>query len=67
VVIDDGQTVVLGGLMKDTTSWQLTKVPVLGDLPVLGHLFRQREESISRKNLLIFVTARIIAPRGPTT
>ena len=67
VVIEDGQTVVLGGLMKDTVSEQLTKVPVLGDIPLLGHLFRQREESQTRKNLLIFVTARILAPRGPTT
>ena len=67
VVIHDGQTVVLGGLMKDSTSYQLTKVPVLGDLPVLGGLFRQREESKSQKTLLIFVTARILAPRGPTT
>jgi tetratricopeptide (TPR) repeat protein len=66
VVMDDGQTVVLGGLMKDTTSSQLTKVPVLGDLPLLGNLFRQQEESQARKNLLIFVTARILAPRGPT-
>ena len=67
VVIEDGQTVVLGGLMKDTTTEQVTKVPVLGDLPLLGGLFRQKETSSSRKNLLIFITARLLAPRGPTT
>ncbi len=66
VVMEDGQTVVLGGLMKDTNSEQLTKVPVLGDIPVIGNLFRQREETRTRKNLLIFVTARVLAPRGPT-
>jgi type II secretory pathway component GspD/PulD (secretin)/outer membrane protein assembly factor BamD (BamD/ComL family) len=67
VVIEDGQTVVLGGLMKDTTSEQLMKVPVLGDLPVVGALFRQKEETSTRKNLLIFITARLLAPRGQTT
>jgi general secretion pathway protein D len=67
VVIEDGQTVILGGLMKDTTSSQVTKVPVLGDLPLVGGLFRQREESSTRKNLLIFITARLLAPRGQTT
>jgi type II secretory pathway component GspD/PulD (secretin) len=67
VVIEDGQTVVLGGLMKDTASNQNTKVPILGDIPLVGALFRQTDESQTRKNLLIFVTARILAPRGPTT
>lgn len=66
IVIEDGQTVVLGGLMKDTLSEQITKTPILGDLPGLGGLFRQRRESQTRKNLLIFITARLLAPRGPT-
>lgn len=67
VVIADGETVVLGGLMKDTTETELTKVPVLGDIPILGGLFRQKEESITRKNLLIFITARLLVSRGQTT
>ena len=67
VVITDGETVVLGGLMKDTLSSTLTKVPFFGDLPLVGALFRQKEESVTRKNLVIFITARILAPRGPTT
>jgi general secretion pathway protein D len=67
VVIQHGQTVVLGGLMKDTTSETLTKVPVLGDLPLLGGLFRQREQTQTRKNLLIFVTARVLVPARPVT
>ena len=65
VSVEAGQTVVLGGLMKDSTSEQLTKVPVLGDLPVLGSLFRQRSTTQTQKNLLIFVRARILNPRGP--
>ena len=67
VAIEDGQTVVLGGLMKDTTAETVTKVPVLGDLPMVGSLFRQRKDSSTRKNLLIFITARLLAPRGPKT
>jgi general secretion pathway protein D len=67
VVIENGQTVVLGGLMKDTTTMSVSKVPVLGDLPLVGGLFRQEEETTTKKNLLIFITARILAPRGPTT
>ncbi|MBI3312563.1 MAG: type II and III secretion system protein [Candidatus Omnitrophica bacterium] len=66
VVIEAGQTVVLGGLMKDTFSEQVTKVPILGDMPLVGGLFQQRRETQERKNLLIFVTARVLAPRGPT-
>jgi general secretion pathway protein D len=67
ILIEDGQTVILGGLMKDTTSETTTKVPVLGDLPLVGGLFRQKEESTSRKNLLIFITAHVLGPRGQTT
>ena len=67
VVINNGQTVVLGGLMNDATSETIAKIPVLGDLPLIGGLFRQTEESSTRKNLLIFITARVLAPRGETT
>lgn len=67
VVIEDGQTVVLGGLMKDSITETVTKVPFFGNLPVLGPLFRQKSESATKKNLLIFITARMLAPRGPTT
>jgi len=59
-VVENGQTVVLGGLMKDSTSDTLTKIPVLGDLPFVGALFRQKSETSSRKNLLIFITAHIL-------
>ncbi len=67
VVIEDGQTVVLGGLMKDQVDHQSTKIPVLGDLPLLGPLFRQSRDTSKRTNLLIFITARLLAPRGQTT
>ena len=67
VMIEDGQTVMLGGLMKDTWTDELSKVPFLGDLPIVGGLFRQREEKSTRTNLLIFITARILGPAGQTT
>jgi type II secretory pathway component GspD/PulD (secretin) len=66
VFLEDGHTVVLGGLMKDSTSETRTKVPVLGDVPLLGNLFKQKESSSTRTNLLIFITARILGPRGQT-
>ena len=62
VVIEDGETVVLGGLMKDTDSHTVTKVPVLGSLPVVGRLFRKESDSTERSNLLIFVTAHVVQP-----
>ncbi len=66
-VIEDGQTVVLGGLMKDTTTAQTDKIPILGDLPVVGRFFRQQQAASTRKNLLIFITAHVLTPRGHTT
>ncbi len=64
VAVENGETVVLGGLMKDTTSIIKTKVPVLGSLPLVGLLFRKDSESVERSNLLIFVTAQLVAPSG---
>ncbi|MBI4354618.1 MAG: hypothetical protein HY595_05210 [Candidatus Omnitrophica bacterium] len=64
VVIENGQTVVLGGLMKDTTTKTRTQVPVLGSMPVIGSLFRKEDDSVERSNLLIFVTAQLVNPAG---
>jgi general secretion pathway protein D len=64
VVIWDGQTVVLGGLIKEQTEKIDDKVPFLGDIPFLGRLFRSKVSSRSKRNLLIFVTANLIDPAG---
>jgi len=64
VVIWDGQTVVLGGLIKEQTEKIDDKVPFLGDIPFLGRLFRSKVTSRSKRNLLIFVTANLIDPAG---
>ena len=64
VVIWDGQTVVLGGLVSESLTKIDDKVPFLGDLPMVGRLFRSRTTQRSKRNLLIFVTARLIDPAG---
>ena len=65
VLIKDGQTVVIGGLVKDESVRKVNKIPFLGDLPIVGFIFTRRElGSVStpseKTDLLIFVTARII-------
>jgi general secretion pathway protein D len=60
----DGQTVVLGGLISDDVRRRRDKVPVLGDIPVFGRLFRSEASGTAKKNLIVFVTATIIDPAG---
>lgn len=64
IIVHNGDTVVLGGLIKESKTNTRTKVPFLGDLPILGALFRKDSDSVIRKNLLIFVTASILSPEG---
>lgn len=60
VLVDDGETVVLGGIYETTRIDSESKVPVLGDIPVLGALFRSRQKTNDKVELLIFVTPRIL-------
>jgi len=60
VVVQDQQSVVLGGLTQDKEIEQITKVPVLGDIPLLGYLFKTRTKRRSRTNLLVMLTPYII-------
>src|SRR5215471_10620162 len=60
----DGQTVVLGGLIADRVQSIKDKVPVLGDLPFAGKLFRSESKNTTKDNLVIFVTPTIIDPAG---
>jgi len=60
VVVADGDTVVIGGLVRDTIKESTSKIPVLGDIPVLGWLFRSRSNQSSKSNMLIFITPKII-------
>ncbi|OGR42994.1 MAG: hypothetical protein A2X35_04530 [Elusimicrobia bacterium GWA2_61_42] len=60
VIIRNGETIVIGGLIHDTQSEAVFKVPILGDIPILGYLFKKKSMSRTRMELLIFVTPRII-------
>jgi len=64
VMIEDGQTLVLGGLIDDTVRTREEKVPLLGDIPVLGHLFRFKSTSKVKQNLMVFLHPRILHDRG---
>jgi|ERR1017187_1890504 general secretion pathway protein D len=64
VNIWDNQTVVLGGLISSSVQSQKDKVPVLGDLPLVGRLFQSQSKVSVKKNLMIFVTATIVDPAG---
>ncbi|WP_180069874.1 type IV pilus secretin PilQ family protein [Acinetobacter sp. YH16038] len=60
VLVDNGETVVLGGIFEQETRNAQTKVPFLGDLPYLGRLFRKDVKADNKRELLIFVTPRIV-------
>jgi len=64
VNIWDNQTVVIGGLISSTVLSTKDKVPVLGDIPLMGRLFQSQSKSSTKKNLMIFVTATIVDPAG---
>ena len=64
VSVYDGQTVVLGGLMREDVQKTEDKVPIIGDIPLVGRAFRTNTEQHTKKNLVIFVSAKIITPAG---
>jgi general secretion pathway protein D len=64
VSVYDGQTVVLGGLIREDVQKTEDKVPIIGDIPLVGRAFRTNVDQHIKKNLVIFVTAKIITPAG---
>lgn len=64
VTIYDGETIVLGGILKDTITSFNERVPLLGDIPLVGRLFQSRGSKSVKVNLLIFLTCRLIKPDG---
>jgi general secretion pathway protein D len=64
VTVFDGATVVMGGLTRDEVKTVNDSVPVLGDIPGIGRLFRSEGETRQKRNLLIFVTANLVSPGG---
>ncbi len=64
IVVNSGDTAVLGGLMQDKETDSVTKVPVLGDIPILGWLFKSKRLEKEKTNLVVFITPKIV--RNPT-
>lgn len=60
VVVNDGETVVLGGILETERRETVKKVPLLGDVPIFGHLFKTTDRVNNKDELLIFVTPKIV-------
>lgn len=62
VVVGDGQTLIIGGMIKDKVAKGESKVPLLGDIPYLGYLFKSKKDIYDKTELLIFVSPKVITP-----
>lgn len=60
VAVKDGETIILGGIIRSTVNSTVKKIPLLGDIPVLGNLFRSTDKSKSKTELLVFLTPRVV-------
>jgi len=67
VVVKDSQTMVIGGLIRDNVTSAESKVPFLGDIPILGWLFKSKSTRVEKTNLMIFITPYIIKTEGDAT
>ncbi|MBN1865467.1 MAG: hypothetical protein JW808_11250 [Victivallales bacterium] len=64
ITVYDGETVVMGGIMRDTTNTVDDRIPILGDLPLIGRAFRSKYIDKAKANLIIFTTVRLVNPDG---
>ncbi len=64
VLVENGGTVVIGGIFEMTESDDVTKVPVLGDLPGVGNLFKSRARIANKQEMLVFITPKVVAERA---
>jgi type IV pilus assembly protein PilQ len=62
ILVHDGQTIVIGGLVRENHVQGETKTPLLGDIPLLGALFRKRQDNVEKSELLVLITPRILDP-----
>jgi hypothetical protein len=60
IVVGDSDTIVIGGLIRDKIQEQVSKIPILGDIPVLGWLFKSKTTQVDKTNLVIFITPHIV-------
>jgi len=65
LTVQDGETIVMGGFVQDTINRSSTRIPLLSDIPLLGRLFRSRNDTVSESELLIFMTAHIVPDSTP--
>lgn len=64
VLVENGGTVVIGGIFEMEETNQVNKVPLLGDMPVLGHLFKNQTKETSKREMLVFITPRMLTENG---
>ena len=58
--VRDGESIVIGGLMRQSTNESRAKIPILGDIPILGHLFKSTSVTKQKRNLMVFIKATIV-------
>ena len=61
VLVENGGTVVLGGIFEEEELSNVTQIPLLGDIPIVGNLFKNRENRTDQRELLVFITPRIVS------
>jgi len=66
VLVENGGTVVIGGIFELTEVNSETKVPLLGDIPVIGNLFKTRARTSNKTEMLVFITPKVLSERGVT-
>lgn len=64
ISVRDGEVIVIGGLVKEQETQSVTKVPILGDIPLLGSLFTRRSTKKEKNELIIFIIPKVVAPEG---
>jgi len=64
VLVENGGTVVIGGIFTQTEKSEVNKVPLLGDIPYVGGLFRNTSRSYNKTELLVFITPKIVTDRS---
>jgi type II secretory pathway component GspD/PulD (secretin) len=62
--VHDGETIALGGLFRSNKETTITKVPILGDIPFLGRIFRHKNQNETNRELIIFITPHILSGSG---
>ena len=65
MLVENGGTVVIGGIYEQSDREDETKVPLLGDIPVLGNLFKQKTRTTNKSELLVFITPKVLTNGAP--